>query len=53
MAKITPVAYNFSGNPQIPDTTQIGNLSIGNTPQDECQTVVNNFIIRVKESQGF
>ena len=34
MAKITPVAYNFSGNPQIPDTTQIGNLSIGNTPQD-------------------
>lgn len=34
MAKITPVAYNFSGNPQIPDTTQIGNLSVGTSAQD-------------------
>lgn len=34
MGKITPVAYNFSGNPQIPDTTQIGNLSVGTSPQD-------------------
>lgn len=34
MAIITPVAYNFSGNPQISTTTQVGNLSVGTSPQD-------------------
>lgn len=65
MATATPFAYNTGLS--IPVTEQIGTLSIG-TPtsetllsknggalvtQAECQTVVNNFILRIKESQGF
>lgn len=45
MATITPIAYNFSGNPQIVDTTQVGNLSVGTSQQDYGIVGPNNGVV--------